>query len=267
MMLPHETPAPCPQSVSVVLKNHPPSGCCRFCSRAPPLAIVADTVASSTRNPVPVKAIACGELIALVPIEKLAARGPAAVGENRNVKVQNAPGESPGPVSGQLVCPWKSPLPIVKVLAGAAPLNVANTSGPGPLFVMVTACEAMLVVPTRCLPNATVDADSAAERGRGRHRDRHRRRRGRRAPEVVDRSGGQRVTAGGHPDRGDAVRAGSISADQRGVGVELDPQDPVGVGGIRRDRHRRRCDKGRARQRARDGDRRATGWRPPHWPR
>ena len=128
MVLPHDTPAPRPHWVSVVLKNHPPSGCCRFCSRAPALAIVADTVAASTRNPVPVKAIACGELLALVPIEKPAARGPAAVGENQKVKVQNAPGESPGPVSGQLVCPWKSPLPMVKAADGAAPLNVANPS-------------------------------------------------------------------------------------------------------------------------------------------
>ncbi len=50
----------------------------------------------------------------------------------------------------------------MKALAGAAPLNVANTSEPGPLFVIVTACEPMLVVPTRCFANATADEDSAA---------------------------------------------------------------------------------------------------------
>ena len=97
-----------------------------------------------------------------MPIEKLAARGPAAVGEKRNVKVQNAPAASPGAVGGQSVCPWKSPLPIAKALAGAAPLNVASTSGPGPLFVIVTACEPMLVVPTRCFANAAADEDSTA---------------------------------------------------------------------------------------------------------
>src|SRR5579862_2025395 len=131
MVLGQDTPAPYPQSGLLTSNGQPPSGFCSACSRDAPAPTVCVTVGSSTTNAVPVAAIVCGESGALSVSSRFAARTPAAVGEKKNVKVHVPPGARPGAASGQVVCTWKSPPPMVKLADGGAPLNAEKSRAAG----------------------------------------------------------------------------------------------------------------------------------------
>ena len=74
----NDTPAPNPQSVWLTEKNHPRLACCNCWRRVAPSAIACATVASSKTKAVPLKLITWDAPVALLPIDRLAARGPAA---------------------------------------------------------------------------------------------------------------------------------------------------------------------------------------------
>ena len=145
-----DTPGPYPQSAVPARNGQPPSGSCSACSRDAAAPTVCVTVGSSTTNAVPLAAIVCGELDALSERIRFADRRPAAVGEKTNVNAQLVPGARPDAASGQVVCTWKSPPPIVNAAAGAAPLNAEKITAPVPALVTCTVALNALDVPTSC---------------------------------------------------------------------------------------------------------------------
>src|SRR5437870_2494121 len=110
--------------------------------------------------PVPARDTDCGLPTASSVMFTAAARAPGAAGVKLTLIVQLAPGATEPAPLGQV-------LPAAKAKSAAcAPVMVmpVRFSGAPPLLVSVTFCAA-LVVPTRCLPNALLVAESVAVGG------------------------------------------------------------------------------------------------------
>src|SRR5438552_15494893 len=91
-------------------------------------------------TPVPLSATVCGLAVPLSLMVAAALRAPVAVGVNVTLMVQLAPMASVAGLNGHVVVRAKSP-GLVPVMA-----MLLRVSAPGPLFVTVTLCGALVVL-------------------------------------------------------------------------------------------------------------------------